>query len=428
MKNILFIIVSLFLLINVVQGKYYMLDVNRVNHRHYDFEIEIGDDLLVFTHDELDMNELDTSSIIPDTRLIFINKMKLCGSEERKTYQEIASNDLFTVLYKNYGYVIHQAKNKEVYNLLIKQNCNNKDVKLILPLVSGRTTLIKNLKPTHASRDNAYITALVNSINQTRLTSVVDGLAKFNRYSLGNDILNARDYIINHVRSINSNIPITSETFTVSGKTCYNVIATITGRTNTDKWYIVGAHYDSTSQSPTTSAPGAEDNASGSSGVLEILRAFNSNPPQQGTFIFIWYSGEEQGLYGSKANVQALINAGNKSKVVAALTHDMIGYRKSNFGVIIETSVNNNTLFAPVYSAALAFQSTLALRIDNNPFGSDHVSYLNAGIASTLAIDQDWGSYPYYHRTTDTADKLDYSLLNSITRLEAAALGIISGN
>jgi len=144
--------------------------------------------------------------------------------------------------------------------------------------------------------------------------------------------------------------------------------------------------------------------------------------------LFMWYAGEEQGLYGSKANVQALIRDGDRAKVVAALTHDMIGYRKSNFGVIIETSRNNNTLFEPVYRSALTFQTSLALRFDNNPFGSDHVSYLDAGIASTLAIDQDWDSYPYYHRTTDTPDKLDYSLLTSIAKLEAAALAIISGN
>jgi Zn-dependent M28 family amino/carboxypeptidase len=111
----------------------------------------------------------------------------------------------------------------------------------------------------------------------------------------------------------------------VGGTVAYNVIATLTGTTRPDDWYIVGGHYDSISEAPLTAAPGAEDNASGCAGVLELARVLTAAPPE-GTVLFICYAGEEQGLLGSEDHVADLLASGNASKVQAMLDLDMIAY------------------------------------------------------------------------------------------------------
>jgi len=269
---------------------------------------------------------------------------------------------------------------------------------------------------------------LVAEINETSLFNDVSSLASYNRYTLGSGITSARNWLIQEIQRIG--IPsssITQQAFPVNSVTGYNVIVKMEGATQRDSWVIFGAHYDSTSQSPTTSAPGAEDNASGSSGVLNMLRAFAKYPPSKGTLYFMWYSGEEQGLYGSKFNANAIVNAGDKNKVKAVFTHDMIGYYSNRYGVQLETYREyQNTLLANYQSAKNTYlpSSTLGIAYDFNPFGSDHVSYLEKGMPALLAIDQNWASYPNYHRTTDLPSAIKRDILRDITKLEIAVAGL----
>ena len=60
--------------------------------------------------------------------------------------------------------------------------------------------------------------------------------------------------------------------FIYNGTPCRNLVATKTGVTSPDEYVVVGGHYDSTSEQPAALAPGAEDNGSGSSLVMEVAR------------------------------------------------------------------------------------------------------------------------------------------------------------
>ncbi len=71
-------------------------------------------------------------------------------------------------------------------------------------------------------------------------------------------------------------------------------------------------HYDSTSQSTSSAAPGAEDNASGSAGVLELARVVIEAKPNVNV-IFITFSGEEQGLVGSEILLKGFNSIGAQS-------------------------------------------------------------------------------------------------------------------
>jgi len=188
---------------------------------------------------------------------------------------------------------------------------------------------------------------------------------------------------------------------------------------------IVGAHFDSTSQSPTTAAPGAEDDGSGSAALLEFLRVLVESDIQfEKTIILVWFGGEEQGLLGSRAYVTSLVNEGRVLDVYFALCMDMIGYSTSNnyFSVILETQSRYSTYLSPLRDAAAQYSPNMDVVISYNPFGSDHMSFLDRNIPSALAIDTDWDSYPHYHRTTDTDDKLVPEMALLIMRMNIAAI------
>jgi len=253
-------------------------------------------------------------------------------------------------------------------------------------------------------------------------------LAGYNRYTHGSGIRNAESWIISQIIAISSSIQVTTQQFSVGGTAAYNIIARITGTTRPNDWYVVGAHYDSTSQTPTVSAPGAEDNASGTAGVLEMIRVFYAYPPPA-TVFFILYSGEEQGLVGSTAHVRQLINNGDRSKLKFALIFDMISYTSSqnSLNVIVESYSDYDEQLQIYVNAAYDYISNLGVYVSYNPFGSDHMPYLQNGFGAALSIDSDWDSYPGYHRTTDVPSNLTPGLGRRIVQLNVATLAILLG-
>ena len=97
-----------------------------------------------------------------------------------------------------------------------------------------------------------------------------------------------------------------THTYTYGGKSMYSVYATRVGTKYPDKMYIVAAHFDSynTQSSGSKFAPGADDNASGSSLVLEAARVFAAKDIQTEYSVrFIIFNNEETGLNGAKAYV-----------------------------------------------------------------------------------------------------------------------------
>jgi len=262
---------------------------------------------------------------------------------------------------------------------------------------------------------------LVNEINKERWFRTVEKLAGFNRFTRNADIKNAEAWIIQQLQAIG--VSYRTEEFLVTSNTAWNIIVEMKGTTNPDDIFIIGAHYDSISERTATAAPGAEDNGSGSAGVLEMIYAFKKYPPTK-TVLFMFYSGEEQGLYGSAANVKNMINAGLKKNIKFATIMDMVGYtRNSNsFNVLIETTRIFEPYTQTFLRTATAYSPKLVLSYSFNPFGSDHMSYLNQNIPALLTIDKDYSSYPSYHRTTDRPNLLNQDQAFLILRMNIAAV------
>lgn len=192
--------------------------------------------------------------------------------------------------------------------------------------------------------------------------------------------------------------------------TVNNVLAYLPGQT--DEYVIVGAHYDHLGRGNFDSLapsqigqlhPGADDNASGTAGVLELARRF---APMKGKLhrgiLFASFAGEELGLLGSAEWVKEPTRPLNKA--VAMLNMDMIGRIKDEKVYI--GGVGTGSTFERVLKAAQA-QEKSAFKIEYSPGGyssSDHMSFVTQKIPALFFFS---GLHSDYHKPSDTWEKIN---------------------
>jgi Peptidase family M28/PDZ domain/PA domain len=190
--------------------------------------------------------------------------------------------------------------------------------------------------------------------------------------------------------------------------TVNNVLAYLPGKT--DEYVIIGAHYDHLGRGNFDSLapsqigqihPGADDNASGTAGVLELARLL---APMKGQLkrgiLFADFAGEELGLLGSAAWVKDPTR--RLDKAVAMLNMDMIGRIKDQ-KIYIGGVGTGSTLKAAVEEA----QTNSGFKIEYSPGGyssSDHTSFVAKKIPVLFFFS---GLHSDYHKPSDTWDKID---------------------
>jgi len=195
-------------------------------------------------------------------------------------------------------------------------------------------------------------------------------------------------------------------------KTVHNVAAYLPGKT--PEYVIIGAHYDHLgmgdehSLAPNqmgTVHPGADDNASGTAGVIELARWFSKQPQPQRGILFMTFAGEELGLLGSNWYVNhpglPIENA------VAMLNLDMIG-RVQN-GHVFVSGAQTGTTFAKILEE-VKLPPPLWIDESGKSSGtdmsdaSDHASFASKQIPVMFFFS---GLHGDYHKPSDTADKID---------------------
>jgi hypothetical protein len=190
--------------------------------------------------------------------------------------------------------------------------------------------------------------------------------------------------------------------------TVSNILAYLPGKT--DEYVILGAHYDhlgrgqSHSLAPSQMGqihPGADDNASGTAGVLELARLFAPLKGQlQRGILFANFAGEELGLLGSAAWVRNPTLP--LAKAVAMLNMDMIGRIKDEKVYI--GGLGTGTTFQSILDQA---ESHTAFKYENSPGGyssSDHTSFVTKGIPVLFFFS---GLHSDYHKPSDTWEKIN---------------------
>lgn len=204
---------------------------------------------------------------------------------------------------------------------------------------------------------------------------------------------------------------------------CRNVVATKPGRTLPDEYVVVGGHYDS--QPAGTPSPGAEDNASGASLVMEIARV-SAKRQFDRSVQFVLFDAEEISANGSEHFVADAATEGRT--IVAAVIADMIAWHGVNYGLHIEGETPWEELMQTMATNVAVYTDCMYVK-DYYSWGSDHVSFQQAGIPAFLAIDYDYERYPYYHTKNDTWGRIQNTagLGLQITRAAAATLADVAG-
>src|SRR3982751_6992030 len=228
-----------------------------------------------------------------------------------------------------------------------------------------------------------------------------------------------------------------------------NVLAWLPGR-DTSRVVVMGGHYDScvcarTDLGPlarfeaTQDAPGADDDGSGTSAVVELARVFSKHFPRglEATVIFVAYSGEEEGLYGSTHLAQRLHAAGYK--VVAAFTDDIVGNVVAEDGSVDSTTVRifgadpdngpsrelaryawaTGTMYNP------SFEILPVFRLDRISRGGDHSPFVSLGDPG-LRFTERLENYKRQHLPTDDFAHVNFGYVANVARQNAAVIGSLA--
>ena len=228
------------------------------------------------------------------------------------------------------------------------------------------------------------------------------------------------------------------QTFTIKSKqgnkdiTTSNIIGVLEGKSKKEEYVIISAHYDHLGINGVLEDSifnGANDNASGVTGVLTLAKYFKEKKLNERTIIFVAFTAEEMGMLGSKY----FGNGIDASKYIAGINLEMIGkspsfgpnsawltgYDRSDFGQIIQNNLigTGYQLFPDPYLNYNLF------------FRSDNASLARLGVPShsfsTTAIDIDKD----YHQPSDEVETLNITVITqTINAIAKGTESVINGN
>jgi hypothetical protein len=284
-----------------------------------------------------------------------------------------------------------------------------------------------------AAHQGVTVAGITDMLNQLtgEVSTVINGkTVKIASRNTHNKQLNdALDWVEARYKALG--IAVKRAPYTVRGKKLENIVAEIPGAKNPSKIVIVSGHLDSTVGNPWSNenvAPGADDDASGTVGVLEVARALKDHKLDY-TVRFVHFTGEEQGLWGSyKYSDQC---AAAKEDIVGVFQMDMIGYcRKPGNRVDIHDGEDANgshelvvalTRAAAQYNLDLNVVDTHNHAVDNR---SDHAGFIDHGYKAVLISIEftDDGFDVNYHTRNDRVSEMNLPYMVEIIRMTIAAV------
>lgn len=250
--------------------------------------------------------------------------------------------------------------------------------------------------------------ALAGQVSQQELERSITELEMLEtRYTVGPGDDNAKAYLVGRIAELGLTAEL--DPFTVGGETANNIIVKHVGTESPNVVYIFSAHYDSISNMAAISAPGADDNASGVSAVLEAARLLSRHTFKHSVW-FVFTAAEEQGSMGSKHMVQWLKT--EPVDVRGVIAPDMIGYWPA--GDADQFDILGDPASAPLVERMAAVATRLGVAhkkfIEHTfCYGDDHTSFQEAGFPAISPMDcveahNVAGSAedtPHYHAPTD---------------------------
>jgi hypothetical protein len=219
--------------------------------------------------------------------------------------------------------------------------------------------------------------------------------------------------------------------FQYKGKNANNVIGIIPGKTKADEFVVFSAHFDHLgmkNDGVDKVYNGANDDASGVTAIIELSKYFKQLNQNERTLIFVAFTGEEVGGYGSeffskRIDTQKLIAMfniemiGTKSKWGKKSAY-ITGFEKSDFGIILQNNLKGTKYkFHPdPYPKEQLF------------YRSDNAKLAQFGVPAHTISTSKMDSEPHYHQLNDEITTLDFeNMAEIINAIAISSQSIING-
>ncbi len=219
--------------------------------------------------------------------------------------------------------------------------------------------------------------------------------------------------------------------FSAKGKPANNVIGIIPGKSKADEFVIFSAHFDHLGMKKNGTDKvynGANDDASGCTAVIALAKYFKELDQNERTLIFVTFTGEEVGGFGSSFFSQNI----NPDKVVAMFNIEMIGteskwnknsafitgFQKSDFGAILQRNLKGSTFnfYEDPYPSQQLF------------YRSDNARLAAVGVPAHTISTSKMDDEPNYHQLSDEVATLDLDNMTEIIKAIAiSSESIIKG-
>ena len=248
------------------------------------------------------------------------------------------------------------------------------------------------------------------------------------RYTFAAGVRDAERHLYQYY--VDLKVPVAFTNWSYGGYSGHSVVAEIRGSVHPERIWLVGGHFDNTSEIPYTRAPGADDNASGIAATLVIADILRSHRFSD-TIRFVHFSAEEQGHWGSQAYARSLYTAG--AQVMGFIDLDMIGWDGDGDRTVeihSGTRANSVSLASRFTAANQRYGQGLRVEVKSTSASrfSDHSSFWDYSYPAFMVIENFFDDSivrdrnPWYHKTGDLLSRVNLDYVVRTTRTALAML------
>ncbi|MBS1959722.1 MAG: M20/M25/M40 family metallo-hydrolase [Bdellovibrionales bacterium] len=277
-------------------------------------------------------------------------------------------------------------------------------------------------------KQQAYLSRAINELDSQQLFKTVSEMSAFkNRYYKSDLGVQAAIYISDRFKAIAKNRTDIEVNLFKHNWPQPSVVAVMKGQgPHANEIVILGGHEDSINQSAFGSnnmtAPGADDNASGTATVIEVFREIvESGFKPDRTLMFMTYAAEEVGLYGSQDIAKKFKEQGKT--VVGVMQLDMTAFPGAGDQIVFMTDFTNPNL---TQFAQKLVDSYVKVKWSTDKCGyacSDHASWTKAGYAAIMPFEATMkNDNKDIHTVRDVIQKLDFKFGLHFAKLGLAFL------
>jgi len=285
-----------------------------------------------------------------------------------------------------------------------------------------------NAEPYRRDAPDPIVEKIINEISDVHIRTTVVHISNpnifYTRNSFAPDTVDAAEYLRGRFEALGCKL---ARVETFQARYAPNIFCELPGTEPSLPRIYVGAHYDSRGpnvNSATDPAPGADDNGSGTAGLLEILRSIQaSGHTFKKTISFGLWAGEEQGLVGSDYAAYRLSTTG--VRIEAYINLDMIGYPSRTYPNALWWSTRGVTSSITQLGISLTrtyLGDDVEIR-ESTGCCSDNQSFLKYSFPAASVFESSTATLnPNYHRATDTASTVNYQHAKRTTQAAAALI------